>query len=692
MKTWLMKFCCLLVICIFFIVDSYTQVRVTIPWSSSLNVTFGEGATNPGPPLNVGSTGFSYSNDLCPAMGSYTIVNQTNNCPGVGSLSDDAGHIFYGVHPVVDSTGYMMLVNYQASTNSKIVFSDTVSDLCSNNTYLFWAGVRKLGATTCFYPNLSLNVETVYGEILQSFQTGDIGGVGDNAAPYFGYAGFDLKTTFPSYYGGIFKLPAGVENVVLKILTNPTNVVSNCNTVFAMDNILLTPVGPDINVNIDGNTDAWIASSCFVDGMPINLTGDIYHSYRDFGSGLPVNASFQNPSVQWQQSIDDGRTWADIAGETNMNLSRVFSIPDSFFVRLRVSEDSIINNQNCSVVSNVIKVEVNGLPSEFDITSNTPVCTDSDIVFNVYGGASYVVTGPNGFYDDSPFPHVYHPSLANTGWYHAEIISLGGCKATDSTYVQVIGPILKISVDDSLLCYGEATRLHASGGNAYLWSPPDGLSGVNTPNPIATPLTTTKYQVKMTDNSGCSAYGSVTIKLRDSILKAQMVAPAIICPNDEVLFRDTSIGKIISWHWDFANGATSTSQHPPSQHYQVRTTNVNYPVTLVVNDSAGCADTSTVFVKAVNSCYIAVPSGFTPNHDGLNDYLYPLNAYKATDLVFKIYNRFGRVVFETKDWTKKWDGTISGMPQPTGTYIWILNYTDEHNTKISLKGTTVLLR
>jgi gliding motility-associated-like protein len=66
----------------------------------------------------------------------------------------------------------------------------------------------------------------------------------------------------------------------------------------------------------------------------------------------------------------------------------------------------------------------------------------------------------------------------------------------------------------------------------------------------------------------------------------------------------------------------------------------------------------------VNNCYIVVPSAFTPNHDGLNDYLYPLNAYKATNLIFRVYNRMGGLVCETQDWTRKCDGTISDIPQP----------------------------
>jgi gliding motility-associated-like protein len=88
-----------------------------------------------------------------------------------------------------------------------------------------------------------------------------------------------------------------------------------------------------------------------------------------------------------------------------------------------------------------------------------------------------------------------------------------------------------------------------------------------------------------------------------------------------------------------------------------------------------------------------VPNAFTPNFDGKNDYLYPLNAYKADNLVFQVYNRFGQLVFETKDWTRKWDGTINGRQQQTGTFVWVLKYID-HDTQqpVLKKGTTVLIR
>jgi hypothetical protein len=76
----------------------------------------------------------------------------------------------------------------------------------------------------------------------------------------------------------------------------------------------------------------------------------------------------------------------------------------------------------------------------------------------------------------------------------------------------------------------------------------------------------------------------------------------------------------------------------------------------------------------------------------MNDYLYPVNAYKATDLSFTVFNRNGRVVFKSRDWTGKWDGTIKGIRQASGVYVWMLEYNDPAGKRISLKGTAVLIR
>ena len=94
----------------------------------------------------------------------------------------------------------------------------------------------------------------------------------------------------------------------------------------------------------------------------------------------------------------------------------------------------------------------------------------------------------------------------------------------------------------------------------------------------------------------------------------------------------------------------------------------------------------------LNTCIIEVPNAFTPNNDGKNDFLYPLNAYKASNLRFRIYNRYGSRIFESSDWTKKWDGKLNGIDQPTGGYVWVLEYTNPAGIAIFKKGVTLLIR
>jgi gliding motility-associated-like protein len=677
--------CCLLLVNIFIYVYCIAQISVTIPSSQALNINFGKGRTNPGPPLSTGYSDFSYTTGSCPEPGKYSIVNTTSCANGV---KRDAGHIYFDVHPSDSDSGYMMLINYMASSVSKTVFRDTIRNLCSNNSYLIWAAIRNITNSKCFYPNLTFSIETLTGQIIQTFQTGNIGGPGDSAHPYFGFGGFDNKATFPSFYGGIFTIPNGINNIVIKILTNPTNALP-CTATFAIDNILLNAVGPQITIG-DSNG-GWLFSTCSQVNNPLNVYGSPGTGYLNFSNSNFIKSNFDKPAFQWQQSIDSGYTWTDIAGETNLNLSRVFTTPDTFFLRLRSSENYNISNANCSVLSNVLQVNVDGPLKDYDITSNSPVCEDSDIVFNLSGGATYITTGPNNFYDNTAYPHVYHPVLADSGWYHSKIITQGGCFAIDSIFVKVIGPNATASIFPDSVCYGKAVQLQATGGKTYLWSPSTYLNNQNIANPVATPLTTTKYQVQATDNSGCSAFNTVTVHVRNSFLKAAFNGADILCPNDVALFTDSSIGKIKQWYWSFGNGETSLQKNPIAPHYN-EGNNQTYPVQLIVTDSANCSDTSVRFIKVVNNCYIAVPSAFTPNGDGLNDYLYPLNAYKATHLLFRIYNRFGKLVFETKDWTKKWDGKLNSISQPQDTYVWILTYTDGNNEKVFLKGTTVLIR
>lgn len=192
-------------------------------------------------------------------------------------------------------------------------------------------------------------------------------------------------------------------------------------------------------------------------------------------------------------------------------------------------------------------------------------------------------------------------------------------------------------------------------------------------------------------NGFCSDTASQIVDLGNQ-LKAVFETTNILCPEDTAVFQNHSIGNIVSYRWDFKDGTISTEKDPGPKKYPLTSEHI-YPVSLVVTSDIGCHDTAVNSIRVLFSCYIAVPNAFTPNGDGLNDYLYPLNAYKADNLLFRVYNRAGQLVFESKDWTEKWDGTFKNEPQDAGVFVWTLQYTHRDTGKhFFLKGSAVLIR
>jgi gliding motility-associated-like protein len=234
----------------------------------------------------------------------------------------------------------------------------------------------------------------------------------------------------------------------------------------------------------------------------------------------------------------------------------------------------------------------------------------------------------------------------------------------------------------------------ANGVNQWNWNfSNEGSSTVQNPTYIFRSFGNKTVQLAVS-NGICKDTSATTIAL-DNALKAAFGYPEILCPEDKAVFTDSSIGKIISWNWDLGDGSTSLLQNPLPETYPKVTIERSklYTIRLIVENDHNCFDTVSHQMKVVNSCYITVPNAFTPNNDGMNDYLYPLNAWKASNLEFFIYNRYGQVVFHTTDWTRKWDGTINGQQQSTGVYVWMLRYTDrETGQQVFKKGTTVLIR
>lgn len=205
---------------------------------------------------------------------------------------------------------------------------------------------------------------------------------------------------------------------------------------------------------------------------------------------------------------------------------------------------------------------------------------------------------------------------------------------------------------------------------------------------------TSSQDVKLVVHNGvCSDSVTKTIVLNNEV-KADFQMPADICPEDKLALVNTSKGLIDIYNWDFGALGSTSAQTPAPLTFIQDNRERSYTIRLRVNNIAlGCSDEIRKNLRVLNNCYIAVPTGFTPNGDGLNDYLFPNNALKAQNMRFSIFNRWGQMVFSTANWQEKWDGRVNGQPQPAGVYVWFLSYTHrDTGEKVLQKGTSTLIR
>jgi len=89
---------------------------------------------------------------------------------------------------------------------------------------------------------------------------------------------------------------------------------------------------------------------------------------------------------------------------------------------------------------------------------------------------------------------------------------------------------------------------------------------------------------------------------------------------------------------------------------------------------------------------IYVPNAFTPNGDGRNDKFYPVPVGIKALNYFRVFNRWGQLVFSTNQLNEGWDGTLGGLKQGNGTFVWMAEAITKDNKIITKKGTVTLIR
>ncbi len=183
------------------------------------------------------------------------------------------------------------------------------------------------------------------------------------------------------------------------------------------------------------------------------------------------------------------------------------------------------------------------------------------------------------------------------------------------------------------------------------------------------------YKDTFVSSNGCDSIRTLNLNVRPKAF-ADLGPDRSICGNDSVVLN---AGVFQSYLWQDGTTQNQIVVKKPGL----------YSVT--VQDSCG-GSRDEVLIKQIN-CDVYFPSGFTPNNDGKNDQFKVLTNYKLSDYHLAIYNRWGERIFETKDYTKGWDGKKSGILIDGGVFAWICEYKLPGKPEmVSVKGVISLIR
>jgi gliding motility-associated-like protein len=111
----------------------------------------------------------------------------------------------------------------------------------------------------------------------------------------------------------------------------------------------------------------------------------------------------------------------------------------------------------------------------------------------------------------------------------------------------------------------------------------------------------------------------------------------------------------------------------------------------VATNPAGCSATAKIVIGAATTAGIIVPNAFTPNGDGHNDVL-RVNAFGVHLTYFRVYNRWGQLVFATSQADAGWDGSFGGQQAAMGAYVWMAAGIDYNGRPVVVRGTVLLIR
>ena len=503
-----------------------------------------------------------------------------------------------------------------------------------------------------------------------------------------------------------FRESAGCQGTTSVVVTEPTAVVTTTNTVPVICNgesngiLTINTAGGTAPYQFSVDATNWQSATTFnlaagaytlsikdanncITTAPITitepaaLTATVTTSNASCNGGndggLSITASGGNGTYSY--SIDGGVNWQN-SGTYNV-------APGTYSV-------SVKDALNCIYTTTAVV----GLTNDLTFTPQTDVtiCESRSTQLNVVS---------NGLqYDWTPATGLSAVNISNpiaspiTTTQYIVTITLGRCVTRDTVVVRVNAAPIPDAGSDRVICYGQSVTLQGSGGTVYQWAPSTYLNNASLPNAISTPDRDIFYVLSiLSDANGCAGLTTDTVRIHVTPPIQVLTYPAdtIGYPGDQfTLLAVPNDPDVTFYTWTPSVGLSNTLVPNPTVTIGAIGSDVRYKV--VASTIAGCKGEAFVNVRVYKGPDIYVPTGFTPNGDGKNDKFTPFPVGMKSYNYFRVFNRWGQIVFQTKKMNDGWDGTIGGQLQPEGIYIWMIEGLTKDDRVITKKGSIMLIK
>jgi gliding motility-associated-like protein len=247
-------------------------------------------------------------------------------------------------------------------------------------------------------------------------------------------------------------------------------------------------------------------------------------------------------------------------------------------------------------------------------------------------------------------------------------------------------------VDPGCVPYKVAFDNNSTTGEEYHWDFGDGATSTEM-NPEHEYAATGSYDVRLIviDSNTCniidSAFAHVVVNPRPQA--AFTTTPVPPTQNTPTVFYNHSMGGV-SYVWHFGDGDSTVKNTMDTVMHQYNVTGT-YEACLITYNEFNCPDTVCNPVQALIIPLLDVPNAFTPGRNGQNGII-RVEGFGIGRMTWRIYNRWGQVVFQTNNRKTGWDGTYKGQPQPMDVYAYTLDVEFVDGTKIRKTGDITLIR